>query len=148
MMISRADLSLSLFCHLGFRNFQRFGKLIRAGGLFVTAADALDASNDFIDIHALYQCGNTLQIAVAASLIGDIFENIVFDFKLDGIGADTLCLIAEFHNFVFLSVTRSDLQLTYLYNGSVCQGQAILADRAHQQKPQFHRVKWRSHQYR
>ena len=81
------------FCVLGiFCFFQSFCKLIGAGGGLHAALDALYTGDDIVDIHAFHQGSDALQVAVAAAKELDVANLVVFDFKADELGADSLVL--------------------------------------------------------
>jgi len=84
--------------------FQRLSQLIGAGGGLGAAVDAFHTGDDIIDIHALYQSGNPLQVAVAASEELNILHLAVFYFENDLTGAGTLGLVSILHSsFPFLT---------------------------------------------
>ena len=77
--------------------FQGTDQLIGAGGRFVATADALQAGDDFFQLHAFDQFGYGLEIAGTAAGEGYLAEPVVLNVEGDGRGANAGGLISE-HN--------------------------------------------------
>ena len=56
--------------------FQRVRKLVGTGGFLHTAVDAVEAFDHGVDVHALDELGNALQVAVAAADELNIFDGL------------------------------------------------------------------------
>jgi hypothetical protein len=69
------------------RDFQRFGKLVRAGGLFETARDSFETFDALMGIHAFHKGADAFQIAVAAAFKADIPDLAVCEIKMNHLRA-------------------------------------------------------------
>ncbi len=76
--------------------------MIGTGSCFVAAADALQAGDDFLQLHPFDQFGDGLEIAGTAAGEGYLAEPVVFDVKGDGRGANSGGLIREHNENSFL----------------------------------------------
>ena len=56
--------------------FQRVRKLVGTGSFFHAAVDAVEAFDHGVDVHALDELGNALQVAVAAADEFNIFDGL------------------------------------------------------------------------
>ena len=74
---------------------QRLCQLIRAGSWAEAALDAFDAGDCLVNIHAIDQAGNALCVAGAAADELNILYFIIFYFKIDLTGTDSLCLVCN-----------------------------------------------------
>ncbi len=83
---------------------QCFGQLVGAGGALHAAGGAFQAGDDIVDIHALHQGADALEVAVAATDVLDIFDLAILDVKEDTLGTGALGLIFVAHVLCFLSV--------------------------------------------
>jgi hypothetical protein len=94
------------FLHLNLESslcfFQRAGQLVGAGGGLHAAGGALQASDDIIDIHALYERADALEVAVATTDEFNILNLVVLDLKNDLTGTGALGLVTVLHNVNFL----------------------------------------------
>ena len=77
---------------------QGLSQLIGAGGGLHAALDAFDAGDDILNIHAFYQSGDALQIAVAAADKLHILNLVVLDIKENALGAGAFGLVLVAHN--------------------------------------------------
>ena len=57
-------------------NLQGISKLVGTGGFFHAAVDAVEAFDHGVDVHALDELGNALQVAVAAADEFNIFDGL------------------------------------------------------------------------
>ena len=78
--------------------FQCLRKLIGAGSLLHAAGRSLQPANDLIDLHAFYQGGDPLQVAVAAADVLNAFYLAVSDLKKDPLGAGAFGFVFVLHN--------------------------------------------------
>ena len=76
---------------------QRLGELVRAGRGLRAAADALQAGDQLIDIHALGQPGDALRVAAAAADKTDVRDLIAVQLQQDLARADAVRRISKFH---------------------------------------------------
>ena len=90
------EIRLRLF--LRQRLFDGLGQLVGARGAFEAAADAFQLGNDIFRLHAFYQGGHALGVAVAAAVELYVLQDTVFDFKLDGLAACALGSVSVSHN--------------------------------------------------
>ena len=72
-----SDLFIQLFSGL----FQRVRELIGTGGLLHAAVDPIQTVNDRVDIHALDESGNPLEVAVAAANELDVSDGSAVNVK-------------------------------------------------------------------
>ena len=94
--------------------FQCAAELVGTGGGFIAAADAVKFLDDVVDFLAGYQAADTLQVAVAAAIEGDLLDDaVVIHRHIDKLRAGTLGFVEEvFHIRSFFSVaTSSSLML-------------------------------------
>ena len=73
------------------------GQLVGAGGAFEAAMDAFQLGDDILGLHAFYQGGHALRVAVAASVKLYILQDAILDFKLDGLAASALGSVGISH---------------------------------------------------
>mgnify|MGYP000044314936 len=81
--------------HVRFILLQRLCQLIRAGSWAEAALDAFDAGDCLVNIHAIDQAGNALCVAGAAADELHILYFIIFYFKINLTGTDSLCLVCH-----------------------------------------------------
>ena len=81
--------------------FQCLGQLVGAGGGLEAAAYAFQTLDDFFDRHPFHQPANALRVAIAAVFEFNVFQNAVFNFKIDGLAACASIYMSEFHLFSF-----------------------------------------------
>ena len=74
---------------------QRLCQLIRAGSWAEATLDALNAGDCLVNIHAIDQAGNALCVAGAAADELHILYFIIFYFKINLTGTDSLCLVCH-----------------------------------------------------
>ena len=72
---------------------QGLSQLIGAGGLLHAAANTLNSGDDVVNIAALNQSSDALQVAVAAADELNILHLVVFDIEQDSLGAGALGLV-------------------------------------------------------
>ncbi len=82
--------------------FQGTDQLIGAGGRFIATADALQAGDDFFQLHAFDQFGYGLEIAGTAAGEGYLAEPVVLNVEGDSRGANAGGLISEHNEKSFL----------------------------------------------
>lgn len=68
---------------LGGEGGEGTGELIGAGGWLAVAADAFEAGDDVLYVHALYKASDALQVAVAAAGEAYVLEFAVFYVEVD-----------------------------------------------------------------
>ena len=90
------EIRLRLF--LRQRLFDGLGQLVGAGGAFETATDAFQLGNDIFRLHAFYQGGHALGVAITAAIELYVLQNAVLDFKLNGLAAGALGSVSVSHN--------------------------------------------------
>ena len=76
--------------------FECLGQLVRAGSRAGTAVNAFQTADGFMHIHALHESSYTLGVAVTSADELDRCHDVVFDFYIDELGTDALCLIEKF----------------------------------------------------
>ena len=74
-----------------------FGQLVGAGGALEATADAFQLGDDILGLHAVYEGGHTLRVAVAAAVELHVLDDAVLYFKLDGLAARALGSVGVFH---------------------------------------------------
>ena len=76
---------------------QGLSQLIGAGGGLHATLHALDSCDDIVNVHALNQSSDALQVAVAAADELNVLDLAIFHIKQDALGAGTLSLLLK-HN--------------------------------------------------
>lgn len=77
---------------------QSLCQLVRAGGGSAAAADALYAGDDFIDIHALNELADALQVTVAAAEEVQVMYLAVLNVKNDLLRAGAAGFVSVLHS--------------------------------------------------
>ena len=100
----------SLFVFLSQSLLQSLSQLVGAGGGLGATGDAFQTSDGFLDIHAVNQSADALQIAGAAADVLHILYLAIFNLKENFAGASAAGLICVLHNLfpfkvVFISTT-------------------------------------------
>ena len=72
---------------------ESLGQLVRAGGIFESAANPLHALDGILHPHSLQQVGDALQVAVAAALHAAVLDDAAIHVDLHIIGANAFRLI-------------------------------------------------------
>ena len=86
---------------------QRLSQLVRAGGGLHAALDTLDAGNYIVNVHAIDQSADALQIAVASADKLNILDLVVLNVEQNALRASALGLVFVTHKLYFLSLLKN-----------------------------------------
>jgi len=79
---------------LFFEGFQCPTELVGARCRFIAAADAIQLANDIVDFLTCHQTTDSLQVAVATAIKGDLLDDtVVIDCNVDELGAGALSFV-------------------------------------------------------
>ena len=95
--MSAADAAALLVLHLCLGGLQSLCQLIGAGGDLQTAGSAFQTGDNIVNVHAIYQAADTLEVTVTTAQELDVLYLAIFNIEEDALGASALSLIFKLH---------------------------------------------------
>ena len=76
---------------------QRPTELVRTRGCLHPTSNTFQTSNNFRNWHSRYQLRNTLQVTIASTAKGNVFQDTTFHFQFNVGTTSTFCFIIIYH---------------------------------------------------
>ena len=98
-------ISFTLFCLFVFQLFQGSAELVRTGGAFDAATDAVESGQDVVDMLPAHQLADALQVAVTSAKEEHLLDDVVLvGCHVDHLGTRASSLVHNVFGLHILSV--------------------------------------------